>query len=96
MARTTVKSTYSLDVETIRKLDRLAAQWHVPKSEALRRAIGLAAHDQDGSVTSPLQALEELQRRLKARFSRREIETWAAETRRERVKSSARHEWRKA
>ena len=96
MARTTVKSTYSLDLETVHKLDALAAQWHVSKSEVLRRAIDLAVRDQAASVTSPLQALEELQRRVKARFSRRQIESWAAETRRERITSSARHEWRKS
>jgi hypothetical protein len=96
MARTTIKSTYSLDVETVRKLDALAVQWHVAKSEVLRRAIELATREQAASVPDPLQALEELQRRVKARFSRRQIEGWAAETRRERVKSSARHEWRQA
>jgi len=95
MARTTVKSTYSLDLETVGKLDGLAAQWHVPKSEALRRAIDLAARDQAANTSSPLQALEELQKRFKARFSRRQIENWAAEARRERMTSSARHEWRK-
>ena len=91
-----VKSTYSLDVETVRKLDALAAQWRVAKSEVLRRAIDLATREQAANVSDPLQALEELQRRVKARFSKRQIENWAAEARRERVKSSARHEWRKA
>ena len=96
MARTTVKTTYSLDPETIRKLEGLAAQWHVAKSEALRRAIALAVRDQDASVTSPAQALEELHKRVKARFSRRQLESWAFDTRRERVTSSERHEWRRS
>ena len=95
MARTTVKSTYSLDVDTVRKLDRLAAQWQVPKSEALRRAIQLAAQGQAASVMSPLQAFDELQKRVKGRFTKRQIESWAVEARRERIASSLRHQWRK-
>ena len=43
MASTTIRSTYALDVETVRLLDRLARQWAVSKSEALRRAIRAAA-----------------------------------------------------
>jgi hypothetical protein len=39
MATTTVKSTYSLDVDTVRELDAVARRWRVSKSEALRRAI---------------------------------------------------------
>jgi len=95
MARTTVKSTYSLDVETVDKLDHLPAQWHVTKSEAVRRAIDLAARDQPAALNTPLRALQELQKRAEARFTKRQIESWAAESRRERVRSSSRHEWRK-
>ena len=95
MVRTTVKSTYFLDVETVHKLNALAAQWHVSKSEVLRRAIDLAVRDQAASVSSPLQALKALQKSLKVRLTRRQIESWAAETRRERMTSSVRHEWRK-
>ncbi|HVQ77757.1 MAG TPA: ribbon-helix-helix protein, CopG family [Candidatus Binatia bacterium] len=43
MARTTIRSTYALDVETVQLLERLARQWAVSKSEALRRAIRAAA-----------------------------------------------------
>ena len=43
MATTTVKSTYSLDVETVRELDAVARRWKVSKSEALRRALHAAA-----------------------------------------------------
>ena len=38
MAVTTIKSTYSLDVETVRTLETLACRWNVSKSEVLRRA----------------------------------------------------------
>ena len=43
MAITTVRSTYALDLETVELLERLARQWSVSKSEALRRAIRAAA-----------------------------------------------------
>lgn len=43
-----VKSTYVLDLETAQTLDRLASDWQVSKSEALRRAIRSA-----GTVAAP-------------------------------------------
>ena len=36
MAKMTIKSTYTMDVETVRTLEDLARRWNVPKSEALR------------------------------------------------------------
>ncbi|MFI5353356.1 MAG: hypothetical protein ACHQZS_10375 [Candidatus Binatales bacterium] len=93
MARTSIKSTYALDVETIRKLERVAARWKVPKSEVLRRAIDLVARDQLGDAPTPLQALDELQKRVK--LARRRTDEWLREVRNERAKTSARHEWRK-
>jgi hypothetical protein len=38
-----IKSTYSLDVPTLKVLERVAKRWGVSKSEALRRAIHAAA-----------------------------------------------------
>jgi hypothetical protein len=62
MAVTSIKSTYSLDVETVAALERMARRWNVPKSEALRRAIHRAS-EEDGDVPlTPVQALEALQR----------------------------------
>jgi hypothetical protein len=43
MAIPMVKSTYVLDVETAQSLERLAKDWRVSKSEALRRVIRSAA-----------------------------------------------------
>ena len=43
MATPTVKSTYVMDLETAETLDRLARDWQVSRSEALRRAIRSAA-----------------------------------------------------
>jgi hypothetical protein len=42
LASTVVRTTYALDEENVRRLDGLARQWNVPKSEALRRAIRTA------------------------------------------------------
>jgi hypothetical protein len=46
MAITTVRTTYALDVPTVRALDDLAKHWHVSKSETLRRLILSAAKEQ--------------------------------------------------
>jgi hypothetical protein len=93
MARTSVKSTYALDVETVRKLDRVAARWKVSKSEVLRRAIEVVARDQLGEPPPPLQALDELQKSVK--LTKQRTEKWSREVRGEREKTSARHEWLK-
>ena len=39
MATMSIRSTYSLDEDTVRRLDAISRQWGVSKSEALRRAI---------------------------------------------------------
>lgn len=93
MARVSIKSTYSLDVHTIRKLERVATRWRVSKSEVLRRAINAVAREQAAVAPSPLEALDQLQKSLK--LSASQAEKWAREARRERTRSSARHEWRR-
>ena len=45
VAAQTMKTTYALDVETVRTLERVARRWGVSRSEALRRAIRVAARD---------------------------------------------------
>ncbi len=93
MATPTVKSTYSLDLETVRALERLAKRWEVSKSEALRRAIRAAiagtsgrevADDENGA----LQAWQALQRSLKLTPAR--AAAWARQVRAERKASSVR------
>ncbi len=56
MATTTIKSTYSLDVETVRTLETLAARWNVSKSEVLRCAIRTAAAEDGGGAGGSLAA----------------------------------------
>jgi Ribbon-helix-helix protein, copG family len=64
MASTTIKTTYSLDLETVRALEDLAKRWDVPKSEALRRAIRAASQQESSNPSDAIRALDELQRSL--------------------------------
>ncbi|MHC4956716.1 MAG: ribbon-helix-helix protein, CopG family [Planctomycetota bacterium] len=64
MAIASIKGTYSLDVETVRSLERLAALWAVSKSEALRRAIRMAAEQHAGIDAGTTKLLDQLQRSL--------------------------------
>jgi predicted DNA-binding protein len=84
MAIPRVKSTYSLDVETVRTLDALAHRWGVPKSEALRRVIRAAA---DAEPNDGLAALDALQRA--AGVSAGRAVAWARQVRSERRASGA-------
>jgi hypothetical protein len=88
MAITSIKSTYSLDVDTVRTLERLAQRWKVSKSEALRRAIRAASGEGTEDASDALQALDRLQRSLKLTPAR--ARAWAAAVRRERRASSIR------
>ena len=67
MATVTIKSTYSLDVETVRALEGLARRWNVSKSEALRRAIRGEAQRQPTAENEALAALDRLQASLRSR-----------------------------
>ena len=76
-----IKATYSLDVETMRVLERVATRWGVSKSEALRRAIRASASltpASDGRVA----LLEELQGA--ARLTATAAAAWVGEVRAER------------
>jgi hypothetical protein len=87
MATTMIRSTYALDVETVRRLDAIARRWNVSKSEALRRAIRAAAEGPAGG--DALTALDALQRsmRLKGEAAR----TWEKRVVSERRASGRRH-----
>jgi hypothetical protein len=93
MATQTIKTTYSLDVETVRKLEAMAHRWNVSKSEALRRAIRAAA--QQGLTNEgrdALQTLDSLQRSLN--LSAEAADQWKKMTRAERQVSSRRRKTR--
>lgn len=87
MATPTIKTTYALDAETVRALERMARRWGTSKSEALRRAIRAAAAEETGT---PLQALDRLQRA--ARLPAARARKWAGKSRSERRAASARRE----
>jgi hypothetical protein len=87
MATTVIRTTYALDEETVRRLEGLARQWNVSKSEALRRAIRAA----DSTSTTPddrLKALDELQASMHLSGSR--AEAWVRQVRTERRRGTAR------
>ena len=89
MAIPKVKSTYSLDEETVRILDGLARRWKVSKSEALRRAIhGAAAKNPLGR--GPLRLLVEAHRSM--RLSSRAATAWLKRIGEERRSSSRKGE----
>lgn len=67
MAITSIKSTYSLDVESMRTLEALAKRWSVSKSEVLRRAIRIAATEDVPAQNVALDALDRLQSALRER-----------------------------
>jgi len=92
MARTTIRSTYSLDVVTVRTLETVARRWGVSKSEALRRAIRAAAGADSLSTRSPLATLDRLQSSVARK--RIDVEAWAGGVRGERRASSLRRERR--
>ena len=81
MANPTIKATYTLDVETLRVLERAAKRWGVSKSEALRRAIRATASIAAEPET-PLAALDELQ--SAAGLTPAAASAWSREARTER------------
>ncbi len=82
MATTTIKSTVSLDVESVRALEDLARRWQMSKSEALRRAIRSEASRIPATGGDALAALDQLQASLRSR--KVDLERWAREVESER------------
>ena len=82
MAVTTIKSTYSLDIESVRALEALAQRWNVPKSEVLRRAIRIAVMEGGPGNGSALSALDRLQTSLRER--KIDVKQWARDLKAER------------
>ena len=83
-----IRSTYALDVETVRVLERIAHRWRVSKSEALRRAIRAAGAQKPPAADDALRALDRLQRSL--RLTPAKAKAWAVAVRSERKASAAR------
>ncbi len=85
-----IKSTFSLDAETVRHLERLAAGWGVSKSEALRRLIQTTRLPKAGEPHPAWDMFRQIQAR--AAKSPKEAEAWARAVRRERKAASRRSE----
>lgn len=81
----TVRGTYALDIDTVRKLEELARKWGVSKSEALRRSIQSAASNQV-PVNDRLQAFHALQHSLG--LTKSQAREWEKRVRAERRASS--------
>lgn len=92
MATQTIRSTYVIDVETMRALERIARRWKVSKSEALRRAIRAAVDQPPTESRDALRALGDLQHCLNLSPAR--ARSWARMTRTERRAASTRSETR--
>lgn len=90
MASITIKATYSLDVETVRRLEEMADRWKVSKSEALRRAIRAAAKDMPSEGNSRIAALDRLQDALG--LSEEAADRWEKAAKDERRSASSRRE----
>jgi len=90
MATTSIKSTYSLDVDSVRQLEAMAQRWNVSKSEALRRAIRTAASQLTVPARDAVDALDRLQASLN--LSKDAAARWENRSRRERRASARRPE----
>jgi hypothetical protein len=89
MATPTVKTTYSLDLETVRIIEDLARRWNVSRSEVLRRVIRASASKTRSSVPpESVRALDQLQDALRLRPA--DATRWAKDARTERH-AAARH-----
>jgi hypothetical protein len=74
-----IKSTYVLDLESAEALERLAREWDVSKSEALRRVL-------KGAVVAPRANRVAVFRQMQqaAGLSRAQADRWSASVRAER------------
>ena len=86
MATVTVRSTYSLDLDTFQRLERLAELWNTSKSGALRRAIQVAS--EEAQANTKLEALKQLQQHLA--LDADGIAAWRRDVTQERRRTSAR------
>ena len=95
MAATIIRTTYALDAETVSRLDRLAREWKLSRSAALRKLIR-ERQPQEASGPDPrLAALERLQASMR-RLSPAAIRKWEKGIQAERAAVTARIEkrWR--
>ena len=90
MAIPKIKATYSLEQKTVGQLEDLARRWGVSKSEALRRAISMAATAPAEADAEGLIALDQAQQALS--LTDADVDQWVSRTRDERRASSRKRE----
>jgi hypothetical protein len=90
MATMTIKTTYALDVETMRILDDLARVKGISRSAALRDAIRCAAALEPAAGNPGLEALDRLQ--ATAAPKRNALRAWKVTAHEERRAASAKRE----
>ncbi len=89
MAITSIKSTYSLDLDSVRTLEVLARRWDVSKSEVIRRALRIAlVSGDDRGRTVALEALTRLQDTVRERGL--DLAEWERDLRAERAAAGRR------
>ncbi len=83
MALPRIKSTYSLDVDSVRTLEALSERWNVSKSEVIRRSLRMAAMAGGKSHSElALEALNRLQNTVRSRGV--DIDQWLGDVKAER------------
>ncbi len=82
MAGLTIRTTYALDAETVRLLERMAKRWKVSKSEALRRAIRAASERNLRATDDRVEGFLDLQRAFDLKEP--EARRWERDVREER------------
>jgi predicted transcriptional regulator len=60
MATMTHRTTFALDLETIRRLKRLATRWQVSQAEVVRRAVAQAESQREPPIPNPVAMLRQL------------------------------------
>ena len=88
MATLTIRSTYPLDVGSVRQLEAMARRWKVSESEALRRAIRAAAERELEPGRDGVNALDRLQASLN--LTKDQAARWERASARERRDSGSR------
>jgi predicted transcriptional regulator len=61
MAMMIHRTTFALDVETIRRLKRLASRWQVSQAEVVRRAVAQAEAQPERQTSDPIAMLRQMQ-----------------------------------
>jgi predicted transcriptional regulator len=78
-----IKSTYSLDPETVRSLEEIATKCKIPKSEVVRRAVAALAKSMPDDRQERLAIWERLQAEI--RLDDETARRWADGVRAERM-----------